>query len=366
MEIASRRREQEVWQACDDLWALHGDLGGITGDAIRERLLDSGKSRGSPNEIYKYRKTWGLSRGINKEPVSPSASDSDPISRAVRMVHEKIHSEAQEHIEALKREFSEELQLKNGEIAQVKEDLSAVVEEFSSLQHEFSKLAQENKVLKEQLIAEIEVRKSVEKELSISKANAAQMLRSHEQIMVEFHKNQALTIEHIKGAFGVIEKSLRAHIEEMEREKKRLGQEFSEELNRVKLEKYNLDLAAKELQGRCAQLNEELLFTEQKNINHETKFKSVLDDCLKWQKNAEELNFRFANAQKQLLLNTKQCRMSEREVLKRDLLVARLRALIAYNGGMAADGTTHKRPTSRITRTPHNNKQDRTLSHPCP
>ncbi len=26
MEVAFRRREQEVWQACDDLWALHGDL----------------------------------------------------------------------------------------------------------------------------------------------------------------------------------------------------------------------------------------------------------------------------------------------------------------------------------------------------
>ena len=66
MEMAIRRREQEVWQACDDLWALFGDFGSLTGDAIRDRLVALGKSRGSPNEIYRYRKTWELSRKVKK------------------------------------------------------------------------------------------------------------------------------------------------------------------------------------------------------------------------------------------------------------------------------------------------------------
>ena len=105
MELALRRREQEVWQACDDLWALHGDLKQLTGDAIRDRLLGLGKSRGSPNEIYKYRKSWSLSRRIDNNSATEPFEDNDPISRAVRMVHEKLLDEAEEKVETLQNNY---------------------------------------------------------------------------------------------------------------------------------------------------------------------------------------------------------------------------------------------------------------------
>ena len=52
------RREMEIWSACDGLWAQSGILSAITGDAIREEVLRLGYKKGSPNEIYRYRKTW--------------------------------------------------------------------------------------------------------------------------------------------------------------------------------------------------------------------------------------------------------------------------------------------------------------------
>lgn len=64
MEQARTRREAEVWQVCDDLWAQKGEWGALTGDAIRDKLVQLGYKRGSPNEIYKYRHTWKLSRHI--------------------------------------------------------------------------------------------------------------------------------------------------------------------------------------------------------------------------------------------------------------------------------------------------------------
>ncbi len=365
MEIASRRREQEVWQACDDLWALYGDLGSITGDAIRERLLVSGKSRGSPNEIYKYRKTWGQSRGINKEPQSPPQAESDPISRAVRMVHEKIQSEAQEHIDRLKQEFDTALEAKDGEITQVKEDLAALVNEYSTLQHDFSKLGQENKALLEQLSAEIEVRKSGEKELSIQKANYAQIVRSHEQILVELNKNQAIAIEHIKDAFNRVESSLRAQIEESEREKKRLGQEYSEDLNKVRLEKYTIETNSKELKARFEHLSETLISLEQTRENQEIKFKTVLEDCLKWQQSSQAHQVHLTYAQTELQLSAKQLKVSAREILKRDLLISRLRALIAHNKGVLAYGPAHQGAITRFTPSPHHDAKDELLPHSC-
>ena len=90
MEIATRRREQEVWQACDDLWALHGEMFALTGDAIRDRLVHLGKNRGSPNELYRYRKTWIVSRRVNTKAEISDESELDPISRAVKLVHEHI------------------------------------------------------------------------------------------------------------------------------------------------------------------------------------------------------------------------------------------------------------------------------------
>src|SRR5258708_7374209 len=103
MELPTRRREQEVWQACDDLWAIHGHNKTLTGDAIRDRLLALGLSKGSPNEIYKYRKTWEQSRGVFLgSPQVAQLTDDDPISRAVRVVHEKIQSEASSRLDNLK------------------------------------------------------------------------------------------------------------------------------------------------------------------------------------------------------------------------------------------------------------------------
>src|ERR1700688_326604 len=129
MDVPMRRREQEVWQACDDLWAIHGHFKTLTGDAIRDRLLSLGLSKGSPNEIYKYRKTWEQSRGVSlSAPQVAHLGDDDPISRAVRVVHEKIQSEANDRLDNLKAEHETLLLKKDQALEQGRADLAKVIQ----------------------------------------------------------------------------------------------------------------------------------------------------------------------------------------------------------------------------------------------
>ena len=99
MDTPRTRRENEVWQACDDLWALNANLEALKGDEIRDRLLKLGYKKGSPNEIYKYRQTWKESRGVSEKALIEAGQQTDPISRAVSLVYEQIQQETQQKIQ---------------------------------------------------------------------------------------------------------------------------------------------------------------------------------------------------------------------------------------------------------------------------
>ena len=70
MNPPKTRRENEVWQACDDLWAVNNSTEALKGDRIRDQLVQLGYKKGSPNEIYKYRSSWKESRGISEKTLA--------------------------------------------------------------------------------------------------------------------------------------------------------------------------------------------------------------------------------------------------------------------------------------------------------
>jgi len=110
MEQPKTRREKEVWQACNDLWTEWGDVAKITGDALADRLLDLGYKKGSPNERYKYRKTWREHRGIDSLTVQDDAKHAKAhIERIVSLVDEELRAKAQAEIEAARLELQDKL-----------------------------------------------------------------------------------------------------------------------------------------------------------------------------------------------------------------------------------------------------------------
>jgi len=128
--VASRlpttRREKEIWQACEALLADRKTLAQITGDAIRDTLLSLGYKKGSPNEIYRYRKTWQTEAGL----LSPSSGEAelcsalpDPIQRAASQLREEIFLEAQQEQAQLKEAFAIERTQYEQALEQVKAEL---------------------------------------------------------------------------------------------------------------------------------------------------------------------------------------------------------------------------------------------------
>lgn len=265
MEVAVRRREQEVWQACDDLWALSGDISGITGDAIRERLVVLGKSRGSPNEIYKYRKTWFKSRNISAD--REIVDEGDPISRAVRLVHENLQSETDQKVAKLQQEHELELLKKDEELIFSKKALDSLMEEYSLVQ----KKLDDHIILLEaktaQYLAEIEVRKALEREITLNKALAAQQLQTQENLLAELKRAH-------------YEENLRAQNRESEllNELKRMGQEYSENITTQKIAIYNQEQANIELLNETSRLENEILAAKEKLVDKDKKISWLMNE----------------------------------------------------------------------------------------
>jgi hypothetical protein len=207
MDAPRTRRENEVWQACDDLWALHANLEALKGDLIRDQLVSLGYKKGSPNEIYKYRSTWKESRGISEKSLAESVQVADPISRAVSLVYEQMQQEAAQKITSIQNESTSQLEA----LSQQNQELILTCE--SNLQ-KYEALAEEKAGL----------------ELSI------EVLR--ESLEAQQQENSALKIrqEGLELLLSELKATYLAQIDKLEKQLKQQGYLSSEEINQVKLE----------------------------------------------------------------------------------------------------------------------------------
>ena len=266
MEQPKTRRENEIWQACDDLWAQHATLSKITGDAIRDQIVMLGYKKGSPNEIYKFRKTWQLSRGISNEQAGsgPESNPSDPIGRAVSLVYEQIHTQAQEEIAELKATHQAEIEALQKTHEELKATHETVLGEKADLLNEQDRLQKINQTLEKTLSEK-------EKE----QATTLERLKTTEKLFEQHRTDTVLLLAEIKS-FQEKEVDLwRNQIKELKNEKekelsllnqklKEQGHAFSEELSSLKVENRNLltEKEKTEYQAKTLQEKHEETLTE--------------------------------------------------------------------------------------------------------
>lgn len=136
MNPPKTRRENEVWQACDDLWASNNSLDALKGDQIRDQLIKLGYKKGSPNEIYKYRASWKESRGISEKTLAQTVEVTDPISRAVSLVYEQIQNEAQQKITAIQSDSTAQVENFTQQNQELNSSLEKLQEKHEALQTE--------------------------------------------------------------------------------------------------------------------------------------------------------------------------------------------------------------------------------------
>ncbi len=178
MRLPQTRREKEIWHACEILWQEHADLKKLTGDAIRSQLLNLHYKKGSPNEVYRYRKTWQETRGvpdISKETATALSAPElpDPINRAVSLVRDEIFSEAQKTIEKMTEDFNIEREGHKKEIQALQEQLhqeqlcqQQLQEKIKNLDAVCQAQNQDKCLLKEEIQTLNEENKQLEKKLS--------------------------------------------------------------------------------------------------------------------------------------------------------------------------------------------------------
>lgn len=208
MDAPKTRRENEVWQACDDLWALNSNnLEAVKGDAIRDQLVKLGYKKGSPNEIYKYRASWKESRGISDKSLAQTIEVADPISRAVSLVYEQIQNEAQQKITVIQTESSGQIEI----LSKQNQDLILSCEA----------LTQKHEALEQE-------RNGLEISLELLRENLTQQAQDNTEFKIRLEGLELLLSE-LKGTYV-------AQIEKLEKQLKTQGYALSEEINQAKLD----------------------------------------------------------------------------------------------------------------------------------
>ena len=196
MRLPQTRREKEIWHACETLWQQPPHLRKLTGDAIQAQLLALNYKKGSPNEVYRYRKTWQETRGVpsvteqindNTETLSPPKLP-DPINRAVSLVRDEIFSEAQQTIQKMTEDFNAERTLYEEKIKAVQallEDTQQHNQQLHLEQQRLEGVSHDQKAQNHSLLAEIETLKqqnlNLEKQASKHQHQYALALEKIEQ-----------------------------------------------------------------------------------------------------------------------------------------------------------------------------------------
>lgn len=232
------RRESEVWQACDDLWAQNSSARTLTGDNIRDQLLKLGYKRGSPNEIYRYRTSWRESRGITDigEQSDTDVKSSDPISRAVSMVYDQMRTQATDEIEKLTEEFEAQRKAALLEEQALKERCAALELEKADLQTDLSSA--------QKRVAELDIAfNNQQKELVVfserlkgAREQVDTLRAEHERLVLELKTFHEREIDLWRTQNNEAQKMLAEHKRQAKADTERQGAEFSEELMKLKTE----------------------------------------------------------------------------------------------------------------------------------
>lgn len=139
------RKEQEVWQACDDLLAMGKSVKEVTGEAIGIRLRELGYKAGSSTQRYQYRDTWMVARGISREAIEvvESTQSSDPLTRSVAIFREGLERE-------LRHEYDKKIQDLDELLAQQFAQTGHWQAQYESMNQQYQMESQEKKNLADQ------------------------------------------------------------------------------------------------------------------------------------------------------------------------------------------------------------------------
>jgi hypothetical protein len=215
------RREREVWEACDELFDNFQQEGisldKMTGELIKNKLVDLGYNRGNPTQTYLFRGTWLKARELDLplNPVTEKAVDMrDPIHRVVHRVREDLREEARVEIESIRQVLSDQINQLTAELEQEKNKNAEWMEKYIQLKDELRKSQVSCEVAEKQLMDEV-INRSVWEERVCHLNNLIKDMKvSQAQSLEEYQKTQMATVklhEMAVGEFKEVLESQRHH-----------------------------------------------------------------------------------------------------------------------------------------------------------
>lgn len=233
------RRESEVWQACDDLWAGRNSVRALTGDNIRDQLVKLGYKRGSPNEIYRYRNSWKDSRGIVDEEGGSTGGEiqtSDPISRAVSLVYDQMRSQASDALEKITADYEDRLKASLLEEETLKGENAALSAQLAA-QSQALRTAEERIAAFEKALREAErVELQRSEQLKAAKDQLSLQSSQHQALLLELKGFHEREIDLWRTQSVEAQKALTQYKAETQAERDRQGAIFSDQLMALKTE----------------------------------------------------------------------------------------------------------------------------------
>ncbi len=197
MKTPKTRREHEIWRACDELMASGIPGNKVTGDTIREHLLELGFSKGSPNEIYKYRKSWREARGIEDEDFRQSVTGTvaltDPLTRAVEVVRTEIRAESQVEIDNVKKDTQTQINTMQKTLQEAESQLQNSLEKNQLFDTENSELKSAIILFQVQLSEERQKTAALEQALKSSDASYKKLEQTMQNLLLELKNSHDRT-----------------------------------------------------------------------------------------------------------------------------------------------------------------------------
>lgn len=303
------RREREVWGACDALYTLHGEFEKITGDNLRDQLVEMGHKKGSPNEVYKYRKTWVSARGILTEKGGDESPHSrgrpendDPITRAVGLVHEQLKAESQNELERIRKNYEDTIssltdrkdeleQLAQGqaeELAALKLEVRGQKSDIKNLTRDLKSKSEENLVLDTR-----------SKELSVHLKQNQDFFKGLKHTIEQAHKYE---LDELRKSHRAEMDEKKKHIQTLKSDLKSLGVTAMDEANGLRAD-------AKNLQKKLDQGQKQLAQSQTSESKLEGELKAVKVDFKVWiasQSKLDESFEKWAGRWHQILVDASQ------------------------------------------------------------
>jgi DNA repair exonuclease SbcCD ATPase subunit len=133
------RREREVWDACNEVWHelnLQGEsIVEMTGELLRNKLVELGYKRGNQSQLYDFRNSWLMANNLDEWVEPPDQKDllTERVTQIVSYVMKELTSESDKKILEIEEKTKVQVETIQASYQQLEQQLLVAQEKNAEL-----------------------------------------------------------------------------------------------------------------------------------------------------------------------------------------------------------------------------------------